>query len=176
MANRQHYLTAHQAPVVAIIKGMDRDVEHGEDIVMLGFGLVMMAPLFAPVAPPSVVLPAMALTFLVCSIWARLHFYSMHRRLAASLAQLTEREHWMLKGLSAVFESLPEQTMQQTFNPLHNWKRSLRSTLGGLLINPYWMPIFYGMAVHVIEDKQLFVLNKAVMNLERRYLPSESSD
>ena len=39
-----------------ILKGIDRDVERGEDALMLGLGAVMLSSTFAPVAPPIVLL------------------------------------------------------------------------------------------------------------------------
>ena len=62
MAQDKHYLTDQfDNAVSAIIKGIDRDVERGEDMLMLGFGLVMLSSTFAPVAPPDVLLPLVAL-------------------------------------------------------------------------------------------------------------------
>ncbi|MFZ2170439.1 MAG: hypothetical protein WAW61_12470, partial [Methylococcaceae bacterium] len=51
--------------VFTILKGIDRDVERGEDMLMLGFGVVMLSSSFAPVAPPTVLLPLVALVFAI---------------------------------------------------------------------------------------------------------------
>jgi hypothetical protein len=65
MSKPNHYLHLEQHPIVAIVKGVDQDVEYGEDILMLGYSAVLMAPLFAPIAPPYVLLPLMALCFVI---------------------------------------------------------------------------------------------------------------
>jgi len=50
-------------PVSAILEGIDRDVERGEDTLMLGLGLVMLSSIFASIAPPTVLLPIVAVIF-----------------------------------------------------------------------------------------------------------------
>ena len=53
MTKEKDYLKdALDNDVSAIVKGIDRDVERGEDILMLGLGIVMLSSTFAPVAPP----------------------------------------------------------------------------------------------------------------------------
>ena len=51
MAEEKDYLK-HQGAnaVIEILKGIDRDVERGEDVLMLGFCVVMLSSTFAPVA------------------------------------------------------------------------------------------------------------------------------
>lgn len=64
MAQEKNYLKDPFANAVSeILKGIDRDVERGEDALMLGLGIVMLSSTFAPVAPPSILLPLVALTF-----------------------------------------------------------------------------------------------------------------
>ena len=58
MTQDRSYLTApFDNAVLTIIQGIDRDVERGEDALMLGLGLVMLSSTFAPVLPPTVLLP-----------------------------------------------------------------------------------------------------------------------
>jgi hypothetical protein len=39
------------------------------------------------------------------------------------------------------------------------------------MINPFWGPIFYMLGVQFVEDKQLVVLNKAVIEVEDKVMP-----
>ncbi|MEI6070005.1 MAG: hypothetical protein WCP96_21955 [Methylococcaceae bacterium] len=58
--------------IADILKSIDRDVERGEDALMLGLGVVMLSSTFAPIAPPTVILPLVALTFAVSASFARI--------------------------------------------------------------------------------------------------------
>jgi len=51
---------------------------------------------------------------------------------------------------------------------LKNIKRTVKSVLGGLLINPLWMPIFYVMGIQIVEEKNLGVLNRAIIGVEQK--------
>lgn len=166
MIQSQAYLDSRDHPVTAIIRGVDRDVERGEDMLMLGYGLVLMAPLFAPVAPPHVLLPLMALAFAVSVCRARLNFHGIHRRLQAAMAELDGYDFSRLQPILAVFAEYPTHSLGDGFNPLKNLKRTAKSLLGALLINPLWMPIFYTMGLQMCEEKQFQVLNRAVMASE----------
>ena len=77
MKHKQHYLSG-QAPRTAasVVKAIDRDVEWGEDILMLGLGIVMLSSTFAPIAPPQVLLPLVALTFAITSSLARVNYHT----------------------------------------------------------------------------------------------------
>ncbi len=154
--------------VFAILKGIDRDVERGEDALMLGFGIVMLSSTFAPVAPPSILLPLVALTFAVSAGFARKNYHNMERKLLKSLAQLEGHEQVMLQPIAAVFAEYPMHSLTESFNPLKNLKRTWKSALGGLLINPLWMPIFYVMGMQIIEEKNLGILNRAIIGVERK--------
>lgn len=171
MAHDKGYLEKSGNQVVAIVKNLDRDVERGEDTVMLGYGLVLLAPAFAPLLPPSILLPIMAIVFAVSATAARLHFYKMARKMRESLVELEDRDQFVLKPIAEVFNEHPQQTLGVAFNPLKNLKRTLKSVLGGLMINPFWGPIFYMLGVQFVEDKHFFVLNKAVISVEEKIMP-----
>ena len=153
--------------VVAILKGIDRDVERGEDALMLGLGIVMLSSTFAPIAPPSILLPLVALTFAFSASFARINYHNMQRKLLASIAQLDCHDQLILHPIAAVFSESPTHSLAVSFNPLKNLKRTWKSALGGLLINPLWMPIFYVMGMQISEEKNLGVLNRAIIGVER---------
>lgn len=155
----------------AVVKGIDRDVERGEDILMLGFGLVMMSTFFAPIAPPKVLLPLVALTFALSASFARINYRNMARKLLESMEQLNGYEKSLLYPIAAVFIERPMQPLAESFNPLKNLSRTGKSALGGLLINPLWTPIFYVMGMQIIEEKNLGILNKAVQGVMRKVAP-----
>jgi hypothetical protein len=154
--------------VSVIIKGIDRDVERGEDALMLGLGVVMLSSTFAPVAPPSILLPLVALTFAVSAGYARINYHNMERKLLESMAQLDGYDKIILHPIAAVFVDYPMHSLVESFNPLKNLKRTWKSALGGLLINPLWMPIFYVMGMQIIEEKNLGVLNRAIIGVEHK--------
>ncbi|MGR9087548.1 MAG: hypothetical protein ACU841_10795 [Gammaproteobacteria bacterium] len=176
MNHETHYLTGstHDA-VAAIVAGIDRDVEHGEDMLMLGLGIVMLSSTFAPVAPPNVLLPLVALTFAVTVFYARRNYQRMERKLCASMARLNPNDQAILLPIAAVFENLSVKTLAEDFNLFKNLKRTLKSALGGLLINPLWMPIFYVMGIQITEEKNLMHLNIAIIGVERKILPPRKS-
>jgi hypothetical protein len=159
------YLDAAEHPVIAIIQGVDKDVERGEDMLMLGYGLVLMAPIFAP---PHILLPMMAVAFVISVCRARSNFHAIHKKLLAAITQLPSYDFAILKPLLSVFAEHPSQTLAEGFNPLKNLKRTLKSLLGAMLINPFWMPIFYSLGLQIAEEKPLQALNKAVLQLEQR--------
>jgi hypothetical protein len=171
MTQQQHYPTLVNQPVTSIIKGVDRDLERGEDIIMLGYGLVMMAPIFAPVAPPQILLPLMALAFLVSVCMARNHFHKIQKRILASMDLQQDKDFSPLTPIFEVFAEHPKHTLTDSFNPLKNIQRTIKSVLGALMINPFWMPIFYVLGMQFAEEKHLQALNKAVIKLERIYIP-----
>jgi hypothetical protein len=162
--------------VYDILKGIDRDVERGEDALMLGLGAVMLSSTFAPVAPPMVLLPLVALTFAVSASFARKNYHKMERKLSESMAQLEGHEKAILHPIAAVFVDCPMDSLAESFNPLKNLKRTWKSVLGGILINPLWMPIFYVMGMQISEEKNLGVLNRAIIGVELKILPPPSSD
>jgi len=173
MKEDKHYLTdPFDHAVSAIVKGIDRDVERGEDALMLGLGLVMLSSTFAPVAPPTVILPLVALTFAISAGFARINYHNMEQKLLKSMAYLEAHEIACLHPITAVFADYPMPSLSDSFNPLKNLKRTWKSTLGGILINPFWMPIFYVLGIQIHEEKNLGVLNRAVMAVEQKISPS----
>lgn len=165
------YLNQFDRPVAAIVKGIDRDVERGEDILMLGFSLVLLAPVFAPLLPPKVLLPLMAFAFALSATLARRNFSNMHRRLSLSMQQLGEYEQAVLRPIADIFIEHPRHTLAEAFNPLKNLNRTVKSVLGGFLINPLWMPIFYVLGIQFNEEKQLSLLNRAIIGVEQKIAP-----
>ncbi len=154
--------------VAAVIKGIDRDVERGEDVLMLGLGIVMLSSTFAPVVPPSILLPLVALTFALSAGYARINYHNMERKLLQSLAQLEGHDKVILHPIAAVFAEYPMHSLAESFNPLKNLKRTWKSALGGILINPLWMPIFYVMGMQIVEEKNLGILNRAIIGVEQK--------
>ena len=160
--------------VFDILKGIDRDVERGEDTLMLGLGIVILSSTFAPVAPPIVLLPLVAVTFAVSASFARKNYHKMERKLSESMAQLDGHEKAILQPIAAVFADYPMHSLAESFNPFKNLKRTCKSALGGLLINPLWMPIFYMMGIQINEEKNLGILNKAIIGVELKISPPSS--
>lgn len=168
----QHYLTGQtQYTAAAVVKALDRDVEWGEDILMLGLGIVMLSSTFAPIAPPVVLLPLVALTFAITSSLARMNYHAMERKLLGSLEQMSSYEQSLLRPICKVFEDQPMGSLAESYNPLTNLKRLAKSAIGGILINPFWLPIFYTMGIQIVEENNLGVLNQAVIRVERRVSP-----
>lgn len=169
MSRSNTYLNSKDHPIVAIVAGVDKDVERGEDILMLGYSLVLMAPIFAPIAPPRVLLPLMALAFVVSICLARHNFLAIRDKLAAAVETLNGRQDLkLLRPLHDIFAEHPKTTLSEGFNPLKNRLRTVKSLLGALLINPLWMPIFYTLGLQFAEDKQLSLLNRAVILVEEK--------
>lgn len=167
--NKKDYFSENSdRSAVAIVKGIDRDVEWGEDILMLGLGIVMLSSSFAPVAPPQVLLPLVALTFAITSSLARINYHRMERRLSDSLKYLDSYEQAKLRPICQVFVDKPMCSLSESYNPLKNLKRLGKSAIGGILINPLWVPIFYTMGIQIVEEDNLDVLNQAVMRVEQR--------
>ncbi|MCX7098094.1 MAG: hypothetical protein NTV43_09370 [Methylococcales bacterium] len=172
MSEQQHYLNDPAGNAIAeIVKGIDRDVERGEDVLMLGLGTVMLSSTFAPVAPPSVLLPLVALVFALSASYARFNYHGMERKLKASMALLKNHEQTALHPVSAVFTNYPMEPLADSFNPLKNLKRTWKSVMGGILINPFWMPIFYVMGMQIVEERNLGVLNEAIISVEKKLVP-----
>jgi hypothetical protein len=165
----KHYFkdTNHRNAAV-IVAAFDRDVEWGEDILMLGLGIVMLSSTFAPVAPPQVLLPLVALTFAITSSLARMNYHRMERKLSESMKFLDSYEQAKLRPICQVFVDKPMGSLTESYNPFKNLKRLGKSALGGVLINPLWVPIFYTMGIQIVEEDNLDALNRAVMQVENR--------
>ena len=172
MSKEKSYLTGSlENKVHSIVQGIDKDVERGEDILMIGLGSVMMSTFFAPIAPPPVLLPLVAIAFVISSVVARIHYHKMQRKLRVSMEQINTRDQTILRPIAKVFDEHPPEDLSHSFNPLKNLKRTLKSALGGVLINPFWMPIFYMMGVQIGEEKNLNFLNFAIMGVEKKIAP-----
>jgi len=167
--NEKGYLKGpFENAVETILTRIDRDVERGEDIVMFGFCVVMLSSTFAPIAPPTVVLPLVALTFALSSSLARINYHTMERKLFAAMAIIDEHDRAILRPIATVFTENPMHTLTVSFNPRKNLKRTVNSIVGGLLINPLWMPIFYVMGMQIVEEKNLGLLNRAIIGVEHK--------
>jgi hypothetical protein len=171
MKQNDYFSGRAQFTAAAVVKAIDRDVEWGEDILMLGLGIVMLSSTFAPVAPPTVILPMVALVFAITSSLARMNYHNMERKLLASLAQLSSYEQALLRPICKVFEDQPMESLAESYNPFKNLKRLAKSAIGGILINPFWLPIFYTMGIQIVEENNLGVLNRAVIRVEQRVAP-----
>lgn len=158
-------------PVASIVEAVDRDVERGEDTLMIGFGVVMLSSTFAPIAPPTIILPLVALTFAISAGVARVNYLRMQTKLAAAMAKLSGYEKAVLRPISAVFVEQAVPPLVDSFNLFKNLKRTWKCVLGGILINPLWMPIFYMMCLQINEEKSLIVLSRAVRNVAKRLAP-----
>lgn len=157
--------------VTAIVEGIDRDVERGEDLLMFGFCVVMLSSSFAPIVPPKVLLPLVAIIFAISGGLARKNYHNMQLKLANSMHQLNGYEQMMLAPIISVFSENPMPSLVESYNPLKDLKRTLKSVLGGLLINPLWTPIFYMMGIHMKEERNLFILNRAIIGVEKSIAP-----
>ena len=175
MKKKHYLLDKSNITAAAVVKGIDQDVEWGEDILMLGLGIVMLSSTFAPIAPPLVLLPVVALTFAITSSLARINYHRMERRLSDSMKYLDSYEQAKLRPICQVFVDLPMGSLAESYNPMKNLKRLGKSAIGGILINPLWMPIFYTMGVQIVEENNLVMLNRAVIRVEQRIKPIESA-
>lgn len=167
MSNLSDYQTLDRVSVYNIVSSIDQDVERGEDILMLGYGLVMMAPLFAPVAPPYILLPAMALCFVASVCRARFNFYNIQKYATPLISRLPTYQLEKIQPIAQVLGKHPLYTLSEGFNPFKNLLRTGKSFLGSLMINPFWMPIFYVLGLQFAEEKQLRLLNQAVIQVEQ---------
>jgi hypothetical protein len=172
MAVKTDYLPASDNnAVVAIVQGIDRDVERGEDVLMLGLGIVMLSSTFAPIAPPHILLPLVAAVLAISASYARLNYQNMQQKLLQSMRSLNSYDKTILAPIAAVFVEYPVCSLTESFNPLKNRRRTWKSALGGLLMNPFWMPIFYVMGMQIQEEKNLGILNRAIIGVEQKIFP-----
>jgi hypothetical protein len=159
--------------VESIVKGLDQDVERGEDVLMFGFCIVMLSTTFAPIIPPHILLPCVALIFAITGGLARLNYHAMERKLKNSVVRLAWHEQRLLVPISEVFAANPMPPLAVSYNPLKDLQRTFKSILGGILINPFWMPIFYMMGIHMKEERNLYFLNRAIIGVEKKISPLE---
>ena len=168
MKKSQAYPTVHHDPVISIIKSVDHDVERSEDMIMLGYMLVLAAPMFAPITPPHILLPMMALALILTVCVARRHFLAIQAKLKLSMQDWPNYQSNRLSPLLNIFNEHPKHTLTQAFNPLKNLKRTFNSTVGGILINPFWTPILYALCMQFAEEKHVHLLNRAILLLEKQ--------
>ena len=168
MSKPINYLNQANNPVVSIINGVDHDIKRVEGILMLGYVLVLLSPLFAPITPPHILLPLMALCFLGSVCCARFNFYNIHRKVYFSTADLEQRHIATLQPVIDIFNTLPAKALNEGFNPLKNIARTVKSALGAWLINPFWLPIFYLLGMQIAEEKQLVLLKQTVTRIKQR--------
>ena len=83
------------------------------------------------------------------------------------MAFLEDDEIAKLRVVTTVFKQYPMPGLVESFNPCKNLKRTGKSALGGLLINPLWMPIFYVMGMQIVEEANLGVLSRAIIEVEK---------
>ncbi len=177
MTKENSYLTPpFDNAVSAIVNGIDRDVERGEDALMLGLGLVMLSSTFAPIAPPTVILPIVAVIFACSAGYARINYHHMEQKLSASMADLDHQDIAKLKAIANVFKQHPMPSLIDSLNPAKNLIRTWKSVLGGIIINPFWMPIFYMMGIQIKEEANLGVLAQVITEVEHKLYPVLSKD
>lgn len=152
--------------VTPLVKEIDGDIERAEDILMLGLGIVMLLPLFAPIAPPKVLLPLVAVIFAVSASLARLQYFKIERKLATGKTHFDAQWHSALGPLNLVFKQNPMPSLAVSFNPLKNITRTWKSILGGIFLNPFWFPIFYVMGMQMVEERNFAKLNQALIEVE----------
>lgn len=154
--------------VASIVNAIDRDVERGEDIIMYAFGLVMLSIIIAPLSKPVVILPFIALVFASSATLARFNYWRIQYKLTKVSDRLSSRDLLTLRPIMDVFIENPMPPLLESFNPFKNLSRSWKSVMGGIIINPLWVPIFYMMGMHIQEEKNLILLNKAIQLVEQR--------
>lgn len=160
-----HTNKSYDAVVVTVVEDLDRDVERGEDMLMLGLGIVMLMPFFAPIAPPKILLPLVAIVFAISVTCARLHYDKIERKLGQYLQELASYNRHALQPLDKVVRQNPQPSLADAFNPLKNLKRTWKSVLGGLFLNPFWFPIFYVIGMHSVEEKNFGRLSRALLDI-----------
>ena len=169
MIEKTNYLSyPHSNAVAGLLKGIDRDVEKGEDALMLGFGLVMLSSIFAPVAPPIILLPMVALIFTISACFARINYHKMEKKLLDSMQYLDRQQKAIIDPIVTVFTDYPVVPLVHSFNPFMNLSRIWKSVFGGIIMNPLWIPIFYVMGMQITEEKNLGLLNNAINGVDKK--------
>ncbi len=164
--NKQVEEYSYQPNVENILLSLDRDVSRSESILMFGLASGMFSSLLAPVAPPVVLLPGVALIFIVTTILAHKNYKNMQKQFTYAMHRLDYKQVRVIDPLILVFKKSPVQDLGDGFNPLKNLQRTWKSVLGGIFMNPLWMPIFYVMGMHINEEKKVIVLHQAIRQLE----------
>jgi len=89
------------------------------------------------------------------------------------MAVLDYQDKLKLKEIVAVFKQYPMPSLIDSLNPFKNLVRTWKSVLGGIIINPLWMPIFYMMGMQIKEEANLIVLTKVIIDVENKINPLE---
>ena len=179
MAEKKSYLVYPYNDTVVndIVKGIDQDLEKSEKILMFGLSFGMFSSLLAPMAPPTVLLLLVALNFIITSSWAHINYHRMEIRFFESTKRLSFQQKAQLNPIAHVFESRTVDPLVDEFNPLKKLKRTWKSVMGGLIMNPLWIPIFYALGIQIGEEKNVYELNKAIIGVEGQLgLSASSSD
>ena len=71
-----------------ILKSLDKDIHKSENILMYGLGAGMFSSLLAPIAPPNVLLPCVALIFVLTTTLANKNYKNMQRQFITAMRQL----------------------------------------------------------------------------------------
>ena len=136
----------------------------------------MLSSTFAPIAPPTVILPIVAVIFACSAGYARINYHRMEHKLSASMAAIDYHDMAKLKAIANVFKQYPMPSLIDSLNPAKNLVRTWKSVLGGILINPFWMPIFYMMGIQIKEEANLGVLAQVIIEVEHKLYPVLSKD
>ncbi len=160
--------TSSETSVEHLIKELEVRVERGEVILTAGLAVGMFSSLLAPMLPPAILLPALSVSFAVTTILANINYHRMQDRLTSMIVMLDWEQRQKIQPLIGVFKECPVNNLVEGFNPLKNLKRTWKCLLGGLIMNPLWIPIFYTLAMHISEEKNLLAFSQAVTKLEEK--------
>ena len=92
------------------------------------------------------------------------------------MAALDFHDMVKLKAIANVFKQYPMPSLIDSLNPAKNLVRTWKSVLGGILINPFWMPIFYMMGIQIKEEANLGILAQVIIEVEHKLYPVLSKD
>ena len=118
----------------------------------------------------------MAVIFACSAGYARINYHRMEHKLSASMAALDYHDMAKLKAIANVFKQYPMPSLIDSLNPAKNLVRTWKSALGGILINPFWMPIFYMMGIQIKEEANRGVLAQVIIEVEHKLYPVLSKD
>ena len=144
---------------------LENRVHRGEGILTFGLAVGMFSSLLAPMLPPVILLPALSIAFALTTILANTNYNQMQLRVNSMIMSLDWDQRQKIQPVMGVFRECPVNNLVDSFNPFKNLKRTWKCLLGGILMNPLWIPIFYTLAMHISEEKNLIILGQAVMKL-----------
>ena len=149
-----------------LVKELETRVQKGEGILTFGLAVGMFSSLLAPMLSPAILLPALSIAFAVTTILANTNYNQMQLCVNSMIMSLDWDQRQKIQPVMGVFRECPVNNLVDSFNPFKNLKRTWKCLLGGILMNPLWIPIFYTLAMHISEEKNLITLSKAVMKLD----------